>query len=326
MRHSSAISVLSAIGGALATNQVMPMVDVSSSTIAAAMAETTMVHVMPSSSIMSHPALMQTSAAHVMVSATQTTSAPAMVHTTVPAAAVVTTNTAGYLASMASPSAAAGPMTHTVIVGGAAGLVYTPSQVMAGINDVVHFVFMSQNHTVTQSTFDKPCNKMAADAFDSNFMPNPNNTMSPAPTFKYTVTAKEPTWWYCKQRTGNHCGKGMVFAINPTAEKSFDIFKAAAIKINGTVASTTAAAATVSAVSSTVTLVAGGETAAGVTTSANAGAVATKTAAAPIVTGWNQGASGATCNCACFCGVGAYPAGDGIGAYGGMGGSLPAPW
>jgi len=131
--------------------------------------------------------------------------------------------------------------------------------------------------------------------------------------------------WYCKQRTGTHCGKGMVFAINPTAEKSFDTFKANAIRINGT-ASTTAAAATVSAVSSTVTLIGGGggttaaQSGAGVTTSANPGVVATKSAAAPIVTGWNQGASGASCSCACFCGVGAYPAGDGIGAYGGMGG------
>jgi len=64
---------------------------------------------------------------------------------------------------------------------------------MAQVNDVVQFVFMSANHTVTQSSFDKPCNKLSTDAFDSNFMPNPNNTVVPAPTFKYTVTAKDPT-------------------------------------------------------------------------------------------------------------------------------------
>lgn len=64
---------------------------------------------------------------------------------------------------------------------------------MAQVNDVIQFVFMSANHTVTQSSFDKPCNKLSPDAFDSNFMPNPNNTVVPAPTFKYTVTAKDPT-------------------------------------------------------------------------------------------------------------------------------------
>ncbi|KAG0633490.1 hypothetical protein HOY80DRAFT_1104999 [Tuber brumale] len=291
MRHSSAISLLSAIGGALATNHVMPV-------------GTSMVHGMPSSSVVSHPGLAQTSA-------------PAGVYTSAPPATV--TDKAKYVASMAPPVASAGPMTHTVTVGGMVGNIYTPDQVMAQVDDVVHFVFMSQNHTVTQSSFDKPCNKLSPDAFDSNFMPNPNNTMNPAPTFKYTVTAKEPTWWYCKQRNGNHCGRGMVFAINPTAEKSFNIFKANAIRINGTATTTTTgAAATVSGVSSTVTLI-------GETTGAG-GAVATKSAAAPIVTGWNQGASGAACSCACFCGVGAYPAGDGVGAYGGMGGSLPAPW
>ncbi|PWW75268.1 hypothetical protein C7212DRAFT_352434 [Tuber magnatum] len=302
MRHSSAISILSAIGGALATNHVAPMSARSSSTA--------MAHVMPSSAAVSYPAY--------------TSSAPAMVHTTAPPAAV--TQKATYVASMAPPVASGGPATHTVTVGGMAGLVYNPNQVMAEVNDVVHFVFMRQNHTVTQSSFDKPCNKLSPDAFDSNFMPNPNDTMSPPPTFQYKVTAKEPTWWYCKQRTGNHCGAGMVFAINPTLEKSFDIFKANAIKINGTAASTTAAAATGSAVSSTVTLIGGGTSGAGIITSAGGGAVPTKSAAAPIVTGWNQGASGAACNCACFCGVGNFPAGDGIGAYGGMGGSLPAPW
>ncbi|KAG0136745.1 hypothetical protein HOY82DRAFT_514165 [Tuber indicum] len=297
MRHSSAISLLSAIGGALATNH------------GASVPGTSMVHAMPSSSAVSYPALAQTSA-------------PAGIYTSAPPATV--TDKAKYVASMAPPVASAGPMTHTVTVGGMVGNIYTPNQVMAQVNDVVQFVFMSQNHTVTQSSFDKPCNKLSPDAFDSNFLPNANNTVSPAPTFKYTVTAKEPTWWYCKQRNGNHCGRGMVFAINPTAEKSFDTFKANAIRINGTATTTTGAAATVSGVSSTVTLI--GETSAGVTTSANGGAVATKSAAAPIVTGWNQGASGAACSCACFCGVGAYPAGDGIGAYGGMGGSLPAPW
>lgn len=198
-------------------------------------------------------------------------------------------------------------------------MVYTPDQITAAVNDVVHFVFMSQNHTATESTFAKPCNKQAADAPDSGFMSNPNNTVVPAPTFDYTVTSTDPTWWYCKQRTGNHCGKGMVFAINPTVDKSFDAFKMAAISINGTVAATSTSVAAVTATAvGTVTLVAGSSAAATTTTSLVTDVAATASAA-PIVTGWNEG--GASCQCACFCGVGAYPQGDGIGAYGGYGGN-----
>src|SRR5205807_1870892 len=125
------------------------------------------------------------------------------------------------------------PMTHTVIVGGDAGLLYTPEYVMAAVGDVVLFQFMKQNHSATQSTFAKPCVKMAG-GLDSGLTPNPNNTTVPAPTFMVTVNTTSPTWWYCKQRTGTHCGKGMTFAINPSADKTFQQFKSMAIAQNGT--------------------------------------------------------------------------------------------
>lgn len=207
---------------------------------------------------------------------------------------------------------------------------------MAAVNDTVQFVFMSQNHTATESTFPKPCNKKAVDAPDSGFMPNGNNTVVPAPTWEYTVTSMDPTWWYCKQRTGGHCGKGMVFAINPTAEKNFDTFKMAAIRINGTAAATaTTAAAFAATAVGTVTLIADSSAAATATAlvtdeADSASAIATATALvtdspaasspAPISVGWSEG--GASCQCACFCGVAAYPQGDGVGAYGGYGGNL----
>lgn len=90
---------------------------------------------------------------------------------------------------------AEGPQTHTVTVGGDAGLVYTPAEIIAEIGDVVHFVFHKQNHSVTQSTFDKPCNKLDTGE-DSGLLPNPNNTVVPAPTWAYEVKEKVPT---CKQ-------------------------------------------------------------------------------------------------------------------------------
>ncbi|KAF8475020.1 hypothetical protein BDZ91DRAFT_650310 [Kalaharituber pfeilii] len=215
---------------------------------------------------------------------------------------------------------AEGPKTHTVTVGGDAGLVYTPEHVIAAVGDIVHFVFQKQNHSVTQSTFDLPCNRLETGE-DSGLLPNPNNTVVPAPTWEYVVKDQAPTWWYCKQRTGTHCGKGMVFAINPTAEKTFATFKEKAIKLNGTEAVTTTAPApekTVTDVATTVTLINDDPK----PTETNV-PVKDKPYMAP---GWNQNGNPSACNCACFCGIGSFPQGDGWGHYGGFGGSMAAPW
>lgn len=44
------------------------------------------------------------------------------------------------------------------------------------------------------------------------------------PTFTITVNGTGPEWFYCAQ--AKHCQSGMVFAINPTAAKTLDGFKA----------------------------------------------------------------------------------------------------
>jgi hypothetical protein len=51
--------------------------------------------------------------------------------------------------------------TQYVMVGGSAGLVYTPEYVSANIGDVIIFQFGVKNHTLTQSTFPLPCVEMA---------------------------------------------------------------------------------------------------------------------------------------------------------------------
>ncbi|KAI5784590.1 hypothetical protein EDC01DRAFT_662622 [Geopyxis carbonaria] len=239
---------------------------------------------------------------------------PAMVHTT----------TAAPMVHTAAAVLAAAPAVHTVTVGGSS-LVFTPSSVTAAVGDVVTFVFLAKNHTVTQSTFAKPCVKLAPDGKDSGFMPNPAGDAAAAPTFDFTVSALEPSWWYCRQKTPtSHCGAGMVFAINPTAEKSFETFLAEAKKQNGTA---TAAADVAATAPVTLSVDNGGVAAATMTTAAAAVVaappVATETVVAP---GWNAQGNAQACNCACFCGVGAFPQGDGVGAYGGYSGSLPAPW
>ncbi|GJC82511.1 hypothetical protein ColLi_05349 [Colletotrichum liriopes] len=95
---------------------------------------------------------------------------------------------------------------------------------------MVVFTFMSQNHTATQSTFAKPCDPLAG-GMNSGFMANPNNSVAPPPQVAMQVMVSEPLWFYCAQ--ANHCGKGMTFSINPTAEKSQAIFQSMAIQQKG---------------------------------------------------------------------------------------------
>ena len=57
-----------------------------------------------------------------------------------------------------SASSAAAPCrTQYVVVGGSAGLVYTPEFIFADIGEVIIFHFSTKNHTFTQSTFAQPC-------------------------------------------------------------------------------------------------------------------------------------------------------------------------
>jgi plastocyanin len=129
---------------------------------------------------------------------------------------------------------------HRVLVGEGGGLTYNPSSIRASPHDTVIFEFKAKNHTVTQSSFGDPCRKLeftsttGEKGFDSGFMPV--NAASPTdfPTFSITVNDTAPIWVYCRQ--GNHCGQGMVFAINSdeSSDRNFAAFQALAKTINGT--------------------------------------------------------------------------------------------
>jgi len=131
------------------------------------------------------------------------------------------------LLSIASVSA----KVFNVNVGDNSELVFNPPCVSGAVaGDQIVFKFVSKNHTVTQSTFGTPCTRQSATAFDSGFMPA---NASSQPTFTVTLdeqTASVPLWFYCKQKNPvSHCNKGMVFAVNPTATKTFAQFKENAI-------------------------------------------------------------------------------------------------
>lgn len=101
---------------------------------------------------------------------------------------------------------------------------------------------MVKNHTVTQSSFGEPCEKLKNSygnlvGFDSGFHPVSNTTTSDFPTFEITVNDTNPIWGYCRQQAANfsHCGVGMVFSINanPFSDKSFEAFQLNAVHLNG---------------------------------------------------------------------------------------------
>ncbi|KAL2203540.1 Cupredoxin [Sarocladium strictum] len=120
---------------------------------------------------------------------------------------------------------------HTVTVGGPGGLIFQPDQLHGvPVGDTIIFEFLSQNHTVTQSPFDTPCDALP-EGMDSGFMANPNNTVVPPPQVAMQVMGDAPLWFYCAQ--GNHCGQGMVFSVNPTAEKTHAMFQQKAIEQKG---------------------------------------------------------------------------------------------
>lgn len=87
-------------------------------------------------------------------------------------------------------------------------LMYNPETVMAAVGDTVEFMFMQMNHSVTQSTFAAPCNKMAG-GMDSGFMPNPSGEVGKV-TWQMKVTTTDPVCKYTCRATNTLIGSWML--------------------------------------------------------------------------------------------------------------------
>lgn len=130
--------------------------------------------------------------------------------------------------------------TIEVIVGGPNGnLTFTPSRVTAAPRDTIKFIFQVKNHTVTQSSFGAPCLPLTNTTtgqrigFDSGYFPVAAG-VTDFPTWSLTINDTAPIWAYCAQV--NHCGSGMVFAVNTdeSSERNYTAFRALAQNLNGT--------------------------------------------------------------------------------------------
>lgn len=161
------------------------------------------------------------------------------------------------------PTTAAPPKaTHTITVGGLGSdgkpmLKYSPDNINAAVGDVVKFNFMAANHTVTQSSFNDPCNAIDG-GFKSGVRMNPKDEVGKE-TFEFTVSDDKPIWVYCGVAT--HCKQGMVFAVNP--KDKFTEFKQKALDSTPkpavtSTATSTATSTTTAAPKATHTVTVGG--------------------------------------------------------------------
>jgi hypothetical protein len=146
-------------------------------------------------------------------------------------------------ATLLPAGAALAQTIFNVTVGANETLTFTPNSITGAQNgDKVNFLFASKNHTVTQSSFAQPCAPFtppgATQLLDSQFqaVPQANEATGPFPVFTVTLgNLTGPLWFYCRQKTPvNHCQMGMVFAVNPTADKSFSAFQQNAMNPNAT--------------------------------------------------------------------------------------------
>lgn len=151
-------------------------------------------------------------------------------------------------------TAHASRQTHHVKVGTFDGKVqFVPNNVNAEIGDVVLYDFLKQSHSLTQSEFLTPCTYNGG--FDTGLHQVNSKNVSGLFVIPFEVTTKKPQWFYCKQQgPPNHCGKGMVFGLNPG--NKMDQFIQNAIHQNGNLnnaASTTIATAPSTSSTSTST-------------------------------------------------------------------------
>lgn len=141
---------------------------------------------------------------------------------------------------------------HDIQVG-ADGLSFTPEAISAEVGDQVVFHFVSKNHSATQSSFDSPCGPKDG-GFNSGFMPVPANQTDNLPIHTISVYDTNPIWVFCAQNTPvNHCGQGMVFAINCGADgqpNSFTNFKQSALNFGASLSASAAPSSTPDASSS----------------------------------------------------------------------------
>ena len=114
----------------------------------------------------------------------------------------------------ASATAAAGQTIRVDV--GKNGLNFSPSIVQASPGAKVEYHYYPKNNSVTQSSFQLPCQPLAGGkGINSGF--NPTAAGEAPQVFTVTVNDTNPVWIYCAQTNGALCQSGMSMVINQPA-------------------------------------------------------------------------------------------------------------
>ena len=141
----------------------------------------------------------------------------------------------GQPSSTSSTTTATGAVT-TVTVGlnNGAVLKFDPPYLpYVAIGQKIHFDFRAVNHTLTESSLEDPCKKLAGTTVDTNFQNANKEDIPEAKPFDLIIDSDKPRFFYCKQANGTpngHCKKGMVFSVNADAS-TFGLFQQNAMAV-----------------------------------------------------------------------------------------------
>jgi plastocyanin len=115
--------------------------------------------------------------------------------------------------SSSSATATTGiPATSTFdVTVGKDGLKFDPETLTASPGDLIHFHFYASNHSVVQSTFDKPCQPMDGGIYSGFFTASGKDESNQV--FSMRLNSTDPVWLYCS--SGEHCKGGQSMVINP---------------------------------------------------------------------------------------------------------------
>ncbi|KAI1394040.1 uncharacterized protein F4822DRAFT_424506 [Hypoxylon trugodes] len=119
--------------------------------------------------------------------------------------------------------------THIDVGASNGSIIFSPNNITELVGTVLEFSYNPKNHSIVQSSFDKPCQPLES-GFAAPFV-----ATKQAPsgvTFEVEVKDEKPIWFYCAQTLGSHCQAGMVGAVNaPTSgNNTFDAYLSAAAK------------------------------------------------------------------------------------------------
>ncbi|KAJ6620450.1 hypothetical protein B0H10DRAFT_2215974 [Mycena sp. CBHHK59/15] len=125
--------------------------------------------------------------------------------------------------------------TTRIVTVGVEGSFFNPATTSAQTNDIVTFVFGGDFHSVTQSSFESPCVRLAG-GFDSGFAGRGPQYLNPTLTWNLRITnSSEAIWFFCEATVPtSHCQSGMVGVINPPSIQMYNQFLSAAKVVTST--------------------------------------------------------------------------------------------